>query len=106
METYIAILIGNRIHHFPHSTRSPLHLEDYSLVAINNFSNFGVDRTVSYSRPGVGQVATSLKRTFFPGTKLETAPRLADNIEVKVVLGHDLGPQKLAEAQQAHAPRP
>ena len=48
MVTNIAILNGNGIHNLAHSTRSRLHLEGYSLVAINNFSNFGVDRTVIY----------------------------------------------------------
>ena len=62
------------------------------MVAINNFSNFGVDRTVIYYRPEAERVATSLNKTFFPGAELEPAPRLADRIDVKVVLGHDLGP--------------
>ena len=66
METHIAILIGNRIHNFPHSTRSRLHLGGYSVVAINNFSNFGVDRIVSYYRPKAERVDTSLNKTFSP----------------------------------------
>ena len=37
-------------------------------------------------------MATGLNKTFFPGAKLEPAPRLADRSDVKVVLGHDLGP--------------
>lgn len=105
METNIAILNGNGIHNLAHSTRSRLHLEGYSVVAINNFSNFGVDRTVIYYRPEAERVATTLNKKFFPGAELESAPRLAESIDVKVVLGHDLGPQQQAEASKAHGLR-
>ena len=105
METHIAILNGNGIHNLAHSTRSRLHLEGYRVVAINNFSNFGVDRTVIYYRPEAERVATILNKKFFPGAELEPAPRLADSIDVKVVLGHDLGLRQQAEAPQAHVPR-
>jgi hypothetical protein len=92
METHIAFLDGRGIHHVPHATRLRLHLEgDWGGVAINNFSNFGVDRTVSYYRPAAERVATSLNKTFFPGAKLEPAPWLAGRIVVKVVLGNDPG---------------
>ena len=90
METNIAILNGNGIHNLAHSTRSRLHLEGYKVVAINNFSNFGVNRIVIYYRPGA---------------ELEPATRLADSIDAKVALGYDLGPQQPAEAPQAHVPR-
>jgi hypothetical protein len=92
METNIAILNGNGIHNLAHSTRSRLHLEGYRVVAINNFSNFGVDRTVIYCRPEAERVATSLNKKFFPGAEFEPAPGLADRIDVKVAMGHDLGP--------------
>ena len=92
METNIAILNDNGIHNLAHSTRSRLHLKDYSVVAINNFSNFGVDRTVIYYRPEAERVATSLNKKFFPGAELEPVPGLADRIDVKVAMGHDLGP--------------
>jgi Tfp pilus assembly protein PilF len=105
METNIAILNGNGIHDLARENRSRLHLEGYSVVAINNFRDFGVDRTVIYYRPEAERVATSLNKKFFPGAELEPAPRLADSIDVKVVLGHDLGPQRQAEAPQAHGPR-
>jgi len=88
-----------------HDTRSRLHLEGYSVVAINNFSNFGVDRTVIYCRPEAERVATTLDKKFFPGAELESAPRPAESIDVKVVLGHDLGYQQPAEASKAHGLR-
>ena len=101
METNIAILNGNGSHNLAHDTRSRLHLEGYNVVAINNFSNF-VDRTVIYYRPDAERVATTLNKKFFPGAELESAPRLAASIDVKVVLGHGLGPQQQAEASKAH----
>ena len=105
METNIAILNGNGIHNLAHDTRSRLHLEGYSVVAINNFSNFGVDRTVIYYRPEAERVATTLNKKFPPGAELESAPRLAESIDVKVVLGDDRGPQQPAEASKAHGLR-
>ena len=75
------------------------------MLAINNFSDFGIDRTVIHYRPGAERVATILNKKFFPGAELEAAPRLADRIDVKVVLGHDLGPQQQAKAPQAQVPR-
>jgi len=105
METNIAILNGNGIHNLAHDTRSRLHLEGYNVVAINNFRDFGVDRTVIHYRPEAEPVATILNKKFFPGAELESAPRLAENIDVKVVLGHDLGRQQQAEAPQAHGLR-
>jgi hypothetical protein len=74
-------------------------------VAINNFRDFGVDRTVISYRPESERVATSLNQKFFPGAKLQPADWLADNIDVKVVLGRDLGLQPQAEAPRAQAPR-
>jgi len=105
MDTNIAILNGNGIHNLAHDTRSRLHLEGYNVVAINNFRDFGANRTVIYYRPDAERVAASLNNKFFPGAELEPAPRLAGSIDVKVVLGHDLGPQHQAEAPQAHGPR-
>jgi hypothetical protein len=78
VETHIAILNGNGIHNPAHSTRS--------VVAMNNFSNCRVDRTVIY---------------YYSAAELEAAPRLAGRIGVKVVMG----PQQPAAASQAHVPR-
>lgn len=48
METHIAILNGNGIHHLPAPPGRGSTWKDCRVVAINNFSNFGVDRTVIY----------------------------------------------------------
>jgi hypothetical protein len=63
-------------------------------MAINNFSNFGLDRKVIYYRPEAERVATSLNKQLVPGAELGPAPRLADTIDVEVVLDHDLGPNR------------
>jgi hypothetical protein len=99
-ETSITILNGNGTQDLARTTRSQLHLEGYNLVAINNFRDFGVDRTVIYYRPEVERVATELNKQFFPGAELKSDLRLADSIDVKVVLGHDLHPQQQAAARQ------
>jgi hypothetical protein len=92
METHIAILNGNGIHDLARDLRPQLHLEGYGAVAIKNFRDFDVDRTVIYYRPAAERVAVSLNKNFFPRAELKPAPQLADSINVKVVLGHDLGP--------------
>lgn len=105
METQITILNGNGIHDLARDTRSQLHLEGYSAVDINNFRDFGVERTVIYYRPEAERVAANLNKRFFPGAELKPAPGLTDSIDVKVVLGRDLGPQQQAEVPQARGPR-
>ena len=55
--------------------------------------------------PDAERVATSLNKKFFPGSELESSPRLAESIDVKVVLGDDRGPQQPAEASKAHGLR-
>jgi Tfp pilus assembly protein PilF len=102
METGIAILNGNGIPHLAHDTRSSLSLEGFNVVAIANYRDFGVDRTVIYYRPESEHVATYLNKKFFPRAAVEPAPQLADSIDVKVILGHDLFPQRCAGASQPH----
>jgi hypothetical protein len=74
METNIAILNGNGIDNLGHFTRSRLHLEGDSVVTINNFSNFGVDRIVIYYRLDAERVATTLNKKFPPGGDLSRPP--------------------------------
>jgi hypothetical protein len=105
IETTIAILNGNGIQDLARATRSRLSLEGYNVAAINNFRDFGVDRTVIYYRPDSEHVAAILNKQFFPGAELEPASRLTDGIDVQVVLGHDLCPRQQAAAPQQHEPR-
>ena len=99
MEIYIPILNGNKVHNVAQSSRSRL-----QVAAMNNFSNFGVDRTV-ICRLETKRPATSLNEKYFPGPELEPAARLTDRIDVKVIPGHDPGPRQPADVPQAHGPR-
>jgi Flp pilus assembly protein TadD len=98
METNIAILNGNGAADLAHATRSRLALEGFNVVDIGNYRDFGVARTIIYYRPDSKHVAAFLNRRFFPGAEIESAPQLADPIDVKIILGHDL-----PQAQQAGA---
>jgi Tfp pilus assembly protein PilF len=100
METGIAIHNGNGIPHLAHDTRSVLSLEGFNVVAIANYRDFGVDRTIIYYRPQSEHVATFLNNKFFPRAAVEPAPQLADRVDVKVILGHDLFSQQCAEVSQ------
>jgi hypothetical protein len=98
VETNIAILNGNGIPHLAHKTRSQLSLEGFNVVAIGNFKDFGVDRTVIYYRPDSEPLATALGNKFFPRAEVKPEPHLPGKVDVKVVLGHDLHPQQYAGA--------
>jgi len=56
-------------------TRSRLHLEGYRVAAINNFSNFGVDRKVIYCRTETERVATRLDKEIISGAELAPVDR-------------------------------
>ncbi len=105
METNIAIRNGNGIHYLAHDVRSQLSQEGFNVVDINNFRDFGVERTVIYYRPDAERVATTLNNKFFPQAELKSAPLLADSIDIKVILGRELGPQQHAEAPLMAAPK-
>ena len=105
METNIAIRNGNGIHYLAHEVRSQLSQEGFNVVDINNFRDFGVERTVIYYRPDAARVAATLNNKFFPRAELKPAPLLADNVDIKVILGRDLGPQHHAEAPDTTAPK-
>jgi len=73
--------------------------------ALQNNLCFSYYQAGNWSQAEAERVATILNKKFFPGAEFEPAPRLADNIDVKVVLGHDLGSLQPAEAPRAHGPR-
>lgn len=103
METNIAILNGNGSHDLAHETRSRLSQEGFNVVDIGNYRDFGVARTIIYYRPDSEPVATFLNNRFFPGAEVEPAPQLADRIDVKVILGHDLSLPQHAGTSQTRA---
>jgi hypothetical protein len=103
--TRIAIRNGNGVRDLARETRARLSLEGYSVVDINNFRDFGVAHTTIYYRPESQPVAEALKERFFPGAEIKAASRLADRMDIQVVLGHDLCPQSHAGVLRAHPPR-
>ena len=106
IDTRIAILNGNGVHYQAHDTRSQLSQQGFSVSAIGNFRDFGVERTVIYYHPDAKQVAAVLNQKFFPMAELEAAPQLTGKVDVKVVLGRDLLPQQYAGALEAPGNRP
>jgi hypothetical protein len=61
-----------------------------AILLRNAHRDFGVARTIIYYRPDSQHVASFLNRKFFPGAEVGPAPQLADRIDVKIILGHDL----------------
>jgi Tfp pilus assembly protein PilF len=96
--TNISILNGNGVPDLARETRSMLWGEGFNIVAIGNYLDFGVDRTIIYYRPDAAHVANLLNNRFFPGAEIKPAPKLAHNVDIKVILGHDWLPPQHAEA--------
>jgi hypothetical protein len=71
-----------------------------AILLRNAHRDLEVARTIIYYRPDSQHVASFLNRKFFPGAEVEPAPQLADRIDVKIVLGHDLSlPQPAGTTQ-------
>ncbi len=67
-------------------------LEGFTVVAIANHIDFGVEKTMIYYRPGAENVARALRAKFFQDADLEAREKLAKNeeVDIRVILGHDL----------------
>ena len=98
-ETAIEVRNGNGTPHLARETRARLDLEGFTVVAIANHIDFGVDKTMIYYRPGAENVARALRAKFFQDAGLEPREKLAKNeeVDVRVILGHDL-PRSHAKA--------
>jgi Tfp pilus assembly protein PilF len=90
VETAIEVRNGNGITDLARETRSRLDLEGFTVVEIGNHLDFGVERTVIYYRPGAERVARTLGGKFFQGAELEAEKKLAEDVDVKILLGRDL----------------
>jgi hypothetical protein len=101
IETNIAVINGNGTPDLARDTRSRLSLEGFNVVTIANYQDFGVDHTTIYYRPEAKRLAAALNTKFFPGAEIEATARLAEKIDVKVILGRDLLPQQQAAGPQA-----
>ena len=94
LETNIALKNGNGIPDLARNTRSLLHLEGFDSVSIGNHIDFGMERTVVYYRPEAEKVARLLGKKFFPEAELKAEPQLKEEMDVKIILGRDLAPEK------------
>jgi Flp pilus assembly protein TadD len=97
VETGIEVYNGNGITDLARETRSRLELEGFTVVDIGNYKNFALERTMIYHRPSAARVARVLGAKFFPGAELEAEKELAEGVDVKILLGHDL-PRRQADA--------
>ncbi len=94
LETNIALRNGNGIPDLARNTRSLLHLEGFDSVSIGNHIDFGMERTVVFYRPEAEKVARLLGNKFFPEAELKPEPQLTEELDVKIILGRDLAPEK------------
>jgi Tfp pilus assembly protein PilF len=88
--TKIEILNGNGVNNLARRNRSWLHLEGFDTVAIGNYENFAQEQTVIIYRPQAARVAKVLGTKFFRTDNFRVNPELAENLEVRVVLGRDV----------------
>ncbi len=105
-ETAIEVRNGTRTRNLAHRTRSLLSQEGFTVTRIGNHIDFGAKKTVIYYRPGADRVARSLGRDFFPTSKMEQSLKLRDDVDVKILLGHDLLNRHGLMAHRAETPRP
>jgi Tfp pilus assembly protein PilF len=71
-------------------TRDLIKGNGLKIKAIANHLDFGAPETIIYYRPGFESVAEDIMKRFFKTGRLAQADNLKENIDVKVLLGHDL----------------
>jgi hypothetical protein len=104
--TGIEVLNGNGTPNLARRARLLLSLEGFRVDSIGNWRDFGVDETVIYYRPGALRVAEAVNGKFFQTPQMQENDKLAEGVDVKVVLGHDLTGRADLEQKLAAASRP
>jgi hypothetical protein len=101
--TNVEVRNGTPMRNLAHEMRSRLSLEGFCVPIIGNYVDFGMERTKIYYCPGSERVAESLRTQFFPDADLEQKDNLHNQMDVKVILGHELmaPPQMVATLAQA-----
>jgi hypothetical protein len=99
LETRIQVRNGNGIPQMAREARSLLNLEGFDAVSIANHIDWGMARTVIRYRPEADKIAGMLHDKFFANAEMQVAPELKAELDVLVILGHDLSalPQVLAK---------
>jgi thioredoxin-like negative regulator of GroEL len=90
INTRIELRNGSGFKDVARQNRTLLTREGFNVVAIANHIDFGKERTVINYRPGAEKVAQALCDRFFPGAELRLQDNLSGEVDVKVILGHDL----------------
>ena len=90
----IEVKNGNGCQDLARETRSLLWGEGFTVVAIGNHIDFGMERTVIIYRPDATRVAQTLARQYFPSATLQPGGRLTANVDVRIILGQNLSPEK------------
>ena len=88
--TKIELRNGNGVQDQARRFRSELELQGFNVVRIKNHFDFGKEQTTVFYRPGTRRVAQTLNQRFFKQARLEEAPELPQEVDVKIILGHDL----------------
>jgi Tfp pilus assembly protein PilF len=89
-ETNIRVENGNGFPHLARDTRDFLWGEGFNVVSIRNYLDFGVEDTVIYSRPQAARLAKVLGEKFFHTANVKVNEELPEDIDVRVIMGHDL----------------
>jgi thioredoxin-like negative regulator of GroEL len=102
-ETAIEVQNGNGAANLARQTRSLLDQEGFNVVSIGNYIDFGVDKTTIFYRPQAEKVARVLCEKFFRGAQLTPKVDLAEDLDIKVLLGRELLTDRRVTASQSSA---
>lgn len=89
ISTRISVKNGNGTKNIARAYRALLSRQGFTVAEIGNHLDFGMVQTTILYRPEASRVAQALAARFFPQARLQES-QLADDVEVKVVLGKDL----------------
>jgi Flp pilus assembly protein TadD len=98
INTRLEILNGNGVKGIAALNRTWLTMEGFTVAAIGNHLDFGMQNTLIHYQPGAERVAKALQEDFFPQADLRPNGKPDKDADVKIVLGHD---QKARKSQIA-----
>jgi len=101
--TQVEVANGNGIPDLAHEARHLLNLEGFDTVTIANHIDFGMEQTVIRYRSEAQKVARFLHDKFFTNAALQSVAELKDDLDIQVIMGHDLSslPQTVAKTAPA-----
>lgn len=90
LETRIELKNGNGAQNLARDARRLLSLEGFTVVAIGNHIDFGLEETTIAYRPEAARVARVLAQKFFPQARLKADGKTSRGADIRVSLGRDL----------------